>query len=270
MWKYYDHVLITWHILHVSLSHILAGCPLKVSCHLAPIIVFVFRVAPLWPNITAITSLPVKCYARTESVRLYNKKFPLNIQKTKALETDTPWYSLSSGYYLPCLSWTLAFWTLLQIASSACLSDLLQTRSSSRLYTKTRVGNNCCYYQMISEGLIATRFVLREVWSLTWWRHQIETISALLAICAGNSPGTGDFPAQRPVTRSFDVVFDLRPNKQLSKQPWGWWFETPSHPLWRHANGNLGSRQYCPSHLKVIYQLNQTYIYCVYKFNERH
>ena len=39
----------------------------------------------------------------------------------------------------------------------------------------------------------------------TWWRHQMETFSALLAICVGNSPATGEFPAQRPVTRSFDV-----------------------------------------------------------------
>ena len=39
----------------------------------------------------------------------------------------------------------------------------------------------------------------------TWWRHQMETFSALLAFCAGNSPVTGEFPAQRPVTRSFDV-----------------------------------------------------------------
>ena len=38
---------------------------------------------------------------------------------------------------------------------------------------------------------------------LTWWRHQMETFSALLAICAGNSPVTGEFPAQRPVTQSF-------------------------------------------------------------------
>ena len=44
----------------------------------------------------------------------------------------------------------------------------------------------------------------------SWWRHQMETFSALLAICAGNSPATGEFPAQRPVTRSFDVFFDLR------------------------------------------------------------
>ena len=61
-------------------------------------------------------------------------------------------------------------------------------------------------------------------------------ISALLAICAGNSPVLGEFPTQRPVTRSFHVFFDLRLNKPLSKQSWGWWFETLSYPLWRHCN----------------------------------
>ena len=45
----------------------------------------------------------------------------------------------------------------------------------------------------------------------SWWRHQMETFSALLAICAGNSPVPSEFPAQRPVTRSFRVFFDLRP-----------------------------------------------------------
>ena len=64
----------------------------------------------------------------------------------------------------------------------------------------------------------------------------METFSALLAICAGNSPVPGEFPTQRPVTRSFDVYFDLRPDKRLSKQLWGWWFETLSHSLWRHRN----------------------------------
>ena len=71
---------------------------------------------------------------------------------------------------------------------------------------------------------------------ITWWRHQMETFSALLAICAGNSPVPGEVPTQRPVTRSFDVFFDLHPNIRLSKQSWGWWFETPSRPLWRHRN----------------------------------
>ena len=52
----------------------------------------------------------------------------------------------------------------------------------------------------------------------------------------GEFTGPGELPAQRPVTRSFDVFFDLRPNKWLSKQWWSWWFETPSSSLWRHCN----------------------------------
>ena len=66
----------------------------------------------------------------------------------------------------------------------------------------------------------------------SWWRHQMETFSALLPLCEGNSPVTGEFPSQRPVTRSFGVFIDLR----LYKQSGGWWFETPSRSLWRHYN----------------------------------
>ena len=64
----------------------------------------------------------------------------------------------------------------------------------------------------------------------------METFSVLLALCAGNSPVTSEFPAQRPVTGSFDVFFDLCLNKRLRKQSWGWWFETPLRSLWRHCN----------------------------------
>ena len=64
------------------------------------------------------------------------------------------------------------------------------------------------YYALFCHGFIIN----------SWWRHHMETFSALLALCAGNSPVTGEFPAQRPVTRSFDVFFDLRLNKRLGKQ----------------------------------------------------
>ena len=64
----------------------------------------------------------------------------------------------------------------------------------------------------------------------------MEAFSALLALCAGNSSIIGEFPAQRPVTRSFDFFFDLRLNKRLSKQSWGCWVDTPSRSLWRHPD----------------------------------
>ena len=73
---------------------------------------------------------------------------------------------------------------------------------------------------------MSANFCLARAYS--WWRHKMETFSALLALCAGDSPVPGEFPTQRPVKRSFDVYFDLRPNKRLSKQWRGWWFETQS------------------------------------------
>ena len=75
-------------------------------------------------------------------------------------------------------------------------------------------------YWLRSGWLTLTKFVyvtrvLGRLWQLshwpladaavTWWRHQMETFSALLALYAGNSPVTGEFSTQRPVTRSFDV-----------------------------------------------------------------
>ena len=82
------------------------------------------------------------------------------------------------------------------------------------------------------------------------WRHQMETFSALMALCAGNS--------QRPVTRSFDVFVYLRLIKHVSKQSWGWWFEISSRPLWRHCNENplifmkYKSKAAYPSHISLV------------------
>ena len=58
----------------------------------------------------------------------------------------------------------------------------------------------------------------------------------------GEFTGPGELPTQRPVTRSFDVFFDLHLNKRLSKQPWGWWFETPSWSFWRQCNARYTYR----------------------------
>ena len=64
----------------------------------------------------------------------------------------------------------------------------------------------------------------------SWWRHQMETVSALLAICAGNSPVT--------VVRSFDVFFDLLLNNRLSK-------------LWRHCNVSESRRPHWLAHICI-------------------
>ena len=88
-----------------------------------------------------------------------------------------------------------------------------------------------------NEGTVVfpkTQWMRHNWWRLSSWHHRMETLSALLDLYARNSPVIGEFLSQKPVTRSFDV--DLCLNKWLSKQSWGWWFETPSRPLWRHCN----------------------------------
>ena len=63
----------------------------------------------------------------------------------------------------------------------------------------------------------------------------METFSALVALCEGNPV----FSSQRPFTRSFDALFDMSLNIQLSKQSRHRWFETPSISLWRHCYANV-------------------------------
>ena len=75
----------------------------------------------------------------------------------------------------------------------------------------------------------------------------------------GELTGPGEFPTQRPVTRSFDVFFDLRPNKRWSKQPWGWWFETLSWSLWRHCNVLSRGALHSWSHGSVCAQIRAKY-----------
>ena len=83
-------------------------------------------------------------------------------------------------------------------------------------WTKPRQSTNLCLVHVSHNPLLLRGDPFRT----TWWRHQMKTFSALLTICAGNSPVPGEFPIQRPVTRSFDVFFDLRLNKRLRLVIW--------------------------------------------------
>ena len=119
-----------------------------------------------------------------------------------------------------------ASWHLISPAIRVFFNDLFRLKQQRKHQT--------LHYWIFVTGSLHKGPATRK--AFPWWRHQMETFSALLAICAGNSPVSGEFPAQRPVTRSFDVFFDLRLNKRLSKQSWGWWFETLPRPLWRQCN----------------------------------
>ena len=91
-----------------------------------------------------------------------------------------------------------------------------------------------------------------------WWRHQMETFSALLAFVRGihqspvNSPHNGQWRG----ALIFSLIRAL--NERLSKQSWGWWFETPSRSLWRHFNANGQSLW----HLHLSHCTEWTYTFC--------
>ena len=83
-------------------------------------------------------------------------------------------------------------------------------------------------------------------WYLVLWKSLLSVIMKssnrnifhVTGPLCWDSQVTGEFPTQRPVTRSFDAFLDLRLNKRLSEQPRRRWFETPSSSLWCHCNGN--------------------------------
>ena len=87
---------------------------------------------------------------------------------------------------------------------------------------------HCYDYSRGTPAIVPSRYNMMTSWT--------GNIFALLDLCAEISPITGEFPAERPVTRSCGVFFDLRLNKWLSKQSWGCWFVTPLGSLWRHCN----------------------------------
>ena len=118
-----------------------------------------------------------------------------------------------------------------------CLGQPVSSTYWGKKQNGQHFADNILYYIFLNGNQSKLLWISLKFVSMgPWWRHQMETFSVLLAFCAGNSPVHGEFPEQKPVTRSFDVFFDLRLNKRLSKQSWGWWSETPSISLWRHRN----------------------------------
>ena len=100
----------------------------------------------------------------------------------------------------------------------------------------TFVKNRCIF-----DIILTSVYVL--VWSWPVWNNfHLYCLSSSVKPCkhkdkklTKGSPIIGEFPAQRPVTRSFDAFFDM----PLNKERWGWWFETLSCPLWHHCNENI-------------------------------
>ena len=93
-------------------------------------------------------------------------------------------------------------------------------------------------YKPLGVKKVSTSNPLRGLTQSVWFMmtSSNRNIFRVTGLCAGNSLVTGEFSSQRPVTRSFDIFFDLRLNERLSKRYRRWWFGTLSRSFWRHGN----------------------------------
>ena len=136
-------------------------------------------------------------------------------------------------------------WIAHQKRSIGLYSNVHVTCNSPLIFTSdTVIGEH--FWRIPSRGIWLIYFIC-DIAMLMYFLHVLCRPKTMMTssngnifrgtgLCAGNSPVTSEFPSQKPVTRSFDVFFDLHLNKLLSKQSWGWWCETPPRSLWRHCN----------------------------------
>ena len=137
---------------------------------------------------------------------------PPNLEKSRSREV---------GYYNSIyIMMIISVWNL-TVLSAALLPMCLPNFTAILAIGKSKPESRGFKTSTGSCGKTTCRLVNRGPGDrfMSWWRHQMKTISVLLALCAGNSPVVGEFPSQRPVTRSLCVFFDLRKNKWMNEQP---------------------------------------------------
>ena len=138
-------------------------------------------------------------------------------------------FYISQRFQWLCIMWKMndLYWVCDLFSSLFMLIQKFHKRSSSFSICSSNYGPR----------ILNGRSSYWRVWydDVIKWKH----FPRYWPFVRGNSPAPSEFPTQRPVTRSFDVFFDLGLNKRLSKQSWGWWFETLSRSLWCHRNGKV-------------------------------
>ena len=133
-----------------------------------------------------------------------------------------------------------------------------------------RMGMNCWIKYQVCVSMYATNgcylYKHTNIIVITMIKHDDGIKWNIFRATGHLWPVTGEFPAQRPVTRGFDIFCDLRLNKWFSKQSWGWWFKTPLCSLWRHSNGQcfINSTSIKDDRsVSLAHSMNATYVpYC--------
>ena len=126
-------------------------------------------------------------------------------------------------------------WVFISMYSSPIFGSCIPHFLILYLHVYTVISHNA-YCYLIADMVLCITLSAHSYIMMTSSNGNIFRVTGHLC---GEFTGPGEFPTQRPVTRSFDVYFDLCPNKRLSKQSWGWWFGTLSCSLWRHRNDHI-------------------------------
>ena len=146
---------------------------------------------------------------------------------THSIEAETKRPPLRTDDIFKCISWNKNYSVLNKISLKYVPCDLVDAMAT------------------LIQILVWPRTVDRIIWSnngMLYWHIYMSLGLKQFMMTSSNGNifrWPVNSPHKWPVTRSFDVFFDLRLNKHLSKQSWGWWFETLSRPLWRHCNVTL-------------------------------
>ena len=135
------------------------------------------------PRITSLTMVYLNVYSRADQRKHQSSASLDSPHKGPVTRKMVPFYQWLVLSPLP----TQQMFHNIALRNPFSLSNSVQDRGIS---IANAVDHTVLCYIPIFTGLVS------------WWRHQMETFSALLAICAGNAPVPGEFPTQRPVTRS--------------------------------------------------------------------
>ena len=138
-------------------------------------------------------------------------------------------------YFKTVNSFNTAHGTNTAVCSVECQNDLTTNQLTLMLWTSEFLRDlSLSWGSVVGEGGAGCILYCNG----PWWRHQMKTFSALLALCAGvdRLPVNSQHKGQLRGALMFSSICTL--NKRLSKQPWCWWFETPLRSLWRHCNGS--------------------------------
>ena len=169
----------------------------------------------------------------------------MNRKETKKWEQPLNWFVVADGKSTPAYNLSNT-WQIPAIQIQSYTAITIRPEECEEIYNRTSTDHKGCSPENQNvednskdkDNIFHKNYKNMQIhYDKTWWRHQLETFFALLALCVrGIHWSPVNSPHKRPVTLNFDIFFDLCLNKRPSKQSRHRWIETASCSLWRHCN----------------------------------